>query len=305
MENKEKMNTPNLNLSGQELPKNWPEIMSFVDQEKALEDAGAYEDWSPVEPFSISLENARTGKRLEYLAITHTQTPEHEQFDQIEERFNTTNPDIVLYEGPENSRLKFTGDVSREEVIRKGGEVGFVQWLAYKNEIPMKSLDIQFDDWVEGFRQQGYSNEEIATFEIARDFFATAEHVREDKDKEGKSKYDLDKLDNELMFEEFKQRLDNLPRSDGQEWTYDLINEEYKKITKTDFDLTLANNNATSGEKNYVNAMRKMFTDEDKFREKYMIDQITSALKTHDKVFAEAGSSHPIRQRKALEEFMG
>lgn len=35
-----------------------------------------------------------------------------------------------------------------------------------------------------------------------------------------------------------------------------------------------------------------------------MVKQVAEALKTHDRVFAEAGSKHPAVQREALEQFM-
>lgn len=240
----------NTSLSGKELPKDWPEISSFEDyQTKVDELSQGQEGWNTIDGFSIRLKHP-SGKQLDYLAVAHSQKPEHHQFAQIEERFNQLNPDIVLYEGPEDKSI-FTDDTTKDEIISRGGEVGYVKWLAYKKGIEAHSLDIQYDDWIKGFQEQGYSNEEIAAYNAGRIYYARAEHMRKDG-------LDLSEVSDEGNFDDdIKKDLEKLPRKDGQEWTFDLLNQEYKKATGV--DLSLSTNNALNADGSYVSLMRNMF----------------------------------------------
>lgn len=294
-ENHEIMNKAFKSISGKELPVSWPEIDSFEEyRQKVNELSAGQEGWDTINGLSVKIEHP-SGKKLDYLAVAHSQRPKHPQFAQIEERFNQMDPDIVLYEGPESHSV-FTNDVTKDEVIARGGEVGYIQWLAHQKGIETRSLDIQYDDWIKGFLQLGYSNEEIATYNVARIYYARAEHMRKDG-------WKLEEISDEGNFDEQILRdLDKLPRADGQVWSFDLINQEYKKITGQ--NLSLATNNALNADGSYVALMRKMFTDEDAFREVYMVNEIADTLRTHDRVFAAAGSKHPAVQKKALEQFM-
>ena len=84
---------------------------------------------------SLQVEGTGTGS-LYYVGVTHTNAPQHPQFDQIEEDFYRIQPTIVFYEGPERSL-----PTTRNSAIEKAGDPGLIRYLATQQQIPIAPLE--------------------------------------------------------------------------------------------------------------------------------------------------------------------
>lgn len=275
-------------------------IENRVDQDKVPDD-------EIIKTRSFDLENLEGG-RIKYLAVRHSTNSDFGQHSVMQAEFLNFKPDLVLYEGPENPLV----DTNREEAIQRyGGELGLARWLvvqANKNLetgaelVEAHSFDLTSEDWVEGFRAGGYSNEEIAIFDVARRVYREATNAIKNGKEIGsveasfESQFSEPEVQGNLSYE-----LDLLPRSDGTVWTFDLLKEEYKQ--RTGQELTFAGNNEMNVETSYITTLKKMFDDELSFKDELMAQKIESALKTHKKVLVVADSGHAIAQKPILEKW--
>lgn len=246
------------------------------------------------------------GVKLKYLAVRHSTDPTFGQHETLQGEFLNFQPDLVMYEGPENPLV----DTSRDEAIEKyGGEMGLVRWLVVQankglepqgKQIEAHSFDLTSEDWISGFREGGFSNEEVAVFDVARRVYREATNAIKNKQEMSVAEERLSSQFAEpAMQGNLSYELNLVPRSDGQSWTYDLAREEYKRLTSQ--ELTFTGNNEDRVESCYVTTLRKMFDFELGFKDKIMAIKIAEAMKIHKKVLVVAGSGHAIAQKSILE----
>ena len=86
-------------------------------------------------PFHLDLQGAE-GTHLVYVGVRHTYDPTDTQFVSMSAAWNALQPTIAFYEGPVGS----AGD-SADAAVRRGGEPGFLRYLARKGGIPAQSLE--------------------------------------------------------------------------------------------------------------------------------------------------------------------
>lgn len=254
---------------------------------------------------SFELKSA-DGTKLKYLAVRHSTDPTFGQHETMQGGFLNFQPDLVLYEGPENPLV----DTGRDEAIEKyGGEMGLARWLVIQTnkglevhvrQIEAHSFDLTSEDWVRGFRDGGFTNEEIAVFDVARRVYREATNAIKNKQEMSVAEERFaDQMTEPALQGNLTYELNLVPRSDGQAWTYDLAREEYKSMTGQ--ELTFVGNNEENVETCYVTTLREMFDFELGFKDKIMAEKIVEAMKTHKKVLVVAGSGHAMAQKSILE----
>lgn len=288
--------TPSRSLSGKELSAHWPVITRDKDYQQRFEGFQSGRDLA-MDWFSYELVVGSKG--LLYLAADHTQDLNHPQFEVLDRRFKEFKPDFILYEGGEsNYRYK------NEQEAKTRGEKGFFIFLAQQLDIPMASADITEEEWVEGFKRLGYSNEDIAMYDVVRHVYATAEHIRSNaslsneqktkalKEWEGRIKEDYFGY---LHEEGYRDSIPLLPRTDGQPWTQELIEAEIKRVSGSNLNINLNRKDS--------DFLWRMFRDENIFRDQYIVRKIVEGVQKYDRVMVVMGSAHPLREEAALRQF--
>jgi hypothetical protein len=293
-----------LTITGKELPSGWPALSTSAQVNNAylsIADIPDEERFS-INHFSYNLRSE--GHSLYYAATTHTPNPNHPQWQILSDEFTRIKPKVLLYEGPTNTWVAET----KAESISKGGEAGFVSWLADTHNknlsaeesiVVTRSLDLPFSELVVQLKENGYSNEDIGLLIISRWSFNLAEKAIEQK---------TDLVEAEKTFQRnFEDNTSNImaelrlvPRHDGKEWTYERAKQEYQD--KTGKVLTFATNNNQNQGDNYLSTLNGIVTTTNDLRDKHMIFTIASTVKEFGSVMAIAGSMHPIRQESALKE---
>lgn len=135
-------------ISGELLPPAWPKILNKEDEHKvylSLYDSGDDRNSPPTKPhidhLSYKLENGN--KRLRYFAVRHQRNisgiddPNMNQYDVLEEKFNESPPDLVLYEG-------FVDDINHtltREMAIQLGEPAFMAYLVQQHNVNLKDGD--------------------------------------------------------------------------------------------------------------------------------------------------------------------
>lgn len=137
-----------VSLNGQELPQNWPTIISPDEESKryeALYDLGDDKSQPPsnahIERLSYELQNG--DKKLRYFAVNHQRDmqgqddPNMVQYDLLEKKFNESPPELVLYEG-------YIDDVNhpltRDQAISLG-EPAFMAYLVQQHNAGLREGD--------------------------------------------------------------------------------------------------------------------------------------------------------------------
>lgn len=295
-------------LSGKELPLDWPHIITLDEENKVYRDTLQSEDDSQIDKLSYTLK--RDNKEVKYLAVQHIagiENRSHRQFQALKENFDQMRPDIVLYEGPQANPISLTEDQSFQY-----GEKGYMQYLVLDNNsklqpgqkpIEMQSADMSDSEMVAEFRKKGYTNEEIATFDLLRIVYSISSGIKNSPgltpdQKKLKLASELQEITTDyegyLRQRNFPEFLPLVPRTDGQKWNTELIKQEIQRLTGQELNMDL--------DAREIPIFQKMFEDQREFRDKIIVRKINQALQTHAKVMVVMGSGHAIRERAALEE---
>lgn len=281
-------------LSGKKLSVSWPEIATRGEHDRILHTLP--QGSMAIDTFSFSLSNEKTGKQLLYLAVNHSVDPGDPQFEVIEQQFITYKADCVLYEGPHNRLLEPN---KRDAIERFGGETGFLRWLVKEHnkqrtldekEVAIASGDMSREEEVNGMQKAGFANETIAAWLTAGEMYFRAQVNPNMQEAEEQFR---EYFEHETYPGSLSYLLTLLPREDGQQWTIPLLSEEYRRATGK--PLTLDNQ--------HPNDLPEMFDADSKIRDTYQVHKICQAIRRFNRVMVVMGSGHPIRQRKALEEF--
>ncbi len=118
-------------------------------------------------------------KLLSYVGAHHSFDPEDQFFVDLESRFATRPPTSVFVEG--NPRINGREDevyamlrtLSRDEVIRKGGESLFTLWLAATHQTPEHRIrayspEPDFVSEIQEIARAGHAREDILSYHIYR-----------------------------------------------------------------------------------------------------------------------------------------
>lgn len=117
---------------------------------------------SQSEDWVIELEGVNSGASLKYIGARHKQPKTHEQYGKIARGFHALNPTIVFHEGSANYKAK-----SVDDAISRGGEIGYLQFLAKSNGIPFYSMDLNLVERIRALVQE-YDAREVQLFIVLR-----------------------------------------------------------------------------------------------------------------------------------------
>jgi hypothetical protein len=289
---------PPKSLGGKLLPPGWPSIAPKSHLDEAYRTFKRGEDLM-VDKYSYDLSHG--DKRLRYLAVEHSRDPNHPQFKHIKEKFAEFKPQVVLFEG--QARNYFTVR-SEKEAVEANEEVGLLSYLVDQHnaalqpgEEPIKIIsgDIPDDVWISEFQKLGYSNEDIAVFNLARSIYG--EVIRIDRNTS------ISETDKTAARREAEARFrkdpvsfidPGLPRSNGRKWKSKHLAAAVRRLTGQDISLDIDYTRHPD--------LREMFNAESVFRDVYQVKKIEEAVRGNDRVFAMMGSAHPIRQEGALRQ---
>lgn len=113
-------------------------------------------------PFrSMHIEGSKGGQ-LHYFGVSHTNDPEHSQFEQIEEDFYRIQPTMVFYEGPARS---LPNDPTA--AIQEAGEAGLIRYLATEQNVAVARLEPSRQAEIDMLLEQ-FTPEQVKLFYILR-----------------------------------------------------------------------------------------------------------------------------------------
>lgn len=212
----------------------------------------------------------------------------------------------MLYEGP---KIHEDYKINEEESYRYG-EKAFMQYLVQEHnknlkpgEQPVKMIaaDITNEYEPEEYRKRGYSNEEIAENEVLRGAGYESNNIKnsptfnEEQKRQKILELQQRYLSDPITFISNPNILSLAPRSDGQQWTPELMKVEIERLTgrplQVDFNQL------------EVLLFQQMFNDQREFRDRHIIKKVVEACQQYDRVMVIIGSGHSIRERQALEQF--
>ena len=150
-------------ISGKELPEGWPKILTPEDEMDAYDamyEEGDDRSLPPKNPqiVRLSYELKNADKRLRYFAVMHQRDmkgpddPNTKQYDVLEQQFNASPPQLVLYEGIMDGKDR---QLTREEAIQLG-EPAFMLYLVQQHNGALKDGEsrIEIESGDEEFNNQ-------------------------------------------------------------------------------------------------------------------------------------------------------
>ncbi len=236
-------------------------------------------------------------KKIVYFGAWHTNDPEDQLFDEIKAKFDEIQPDIVFIEGwwsinGRKDQVREALSKRNIEDIKTEGEPSFVLKLAVDAGIDFESPEPITPDEIIYLVEQGFSKRDIFFFYVYRDISqyqrqnengtneGCAEYlkpfIKNIRSSSGWSEEELDSFEKEVLaeldvndHEKYHRQVDPIPWDDAPQTK---INE----ITKA------------SGV----------------CRDRYMVERVVEAMKTHNKLFVVFGTAHAVMQEPAVREVM-
>ena len=241
-----------------------------------------YERRSVRWPYLLRVEG--NGGELLYYGARHTYLPDDPQIEEIERLWTAFRPDIAFNEGgnpPIGS--------SRDETVRKGGEAALVRFLAARDDVPVTSLDPSRSEEVAHLKQR-YPAEDVKLFFLLR---SVAQHTS--RGAEGSLEAEVGRI---LGIFNASPGLMGPPR------TIDEIaaayrrrfpgRGEYRETPMSWFDPVRT--------ETFLNEIAR---DGSEYRDRFMVEKLTSHIQEGHRVFAVVGGTHAVMQERALRRGLG
>ena len=260
-----------------------------------------YRDKEHSTPYVFSIE--RDGVDLLYYGSRHSKDPEDAQLEDIKERFDAFEPDLVLVESIPNLSQKIAGKidgirtVSPADSVREMGEPGFTLKLAIDNEIAVDSPEPSEQEEVHELLKQGFSKEDV----FAYYFFRQLSQHHSKIEKEGVQEYFegwIRIFKERIQWDNFEYSLEHAQaiakRIWGEEIQFD--NPEYyvDKVDPIPWE-------DTEDEQTIVNEIARQ---SNQFRDIHMIAQLAEYFQKYKRVFIVFGASHAVMQEPALRKLL-
>jgi hypothetical protein len=221
---------------------------------------------------------------LFYFGSAHVYDPKDPQIMQIEEAWNSFRPDIALTEGGLPPI-----ETTREEAVVKGGEAGFVRFLAARDNVPTTTLDPSRAEEVAALNGQ-FSKEDLKLFFLLRglsQFVGRSGHAGVG-----------DELRRLLAIYNATPGLRGAPRTvEDVDVAYASRfpgQGRYEDVPQAFFDP------ARPGTR--MNEIARASSD---FRDAYVVERLLQQLDAGHRVFAVMGGSHVVMQEPALRSRVG
>lgn len=244
--------------------------------------------------FTLKIEDTE----LYYFGAPHERDPQNSLFSEIETAFNQVNPDIVFVEGlhDRGDRDKFNEqakNTSRDEVIHRAGESGFTLKLAVEKGIEWQSPEPSDEDLYNDLLNKGFSKDDI----FARHVLNILPQYNRLMKKEGFKQYVDDFMD------DFKQATN----WEGFDYSYERAIELGQQILGRSISVENEPNALDfvdpipwEEKKSIQTVLNRISTASSLFRDRKIVNDIASAIKTHKRVFVVYGASHAVMQEPAL-----
>lgn len=272
--------------------------------ESAKEAVMTAEEYSQIEhdrPYVFEVEG--DGKKVTYFAPGHSWDPENPVWADLKQKFEETNPDIVLVEGfndlPSRRQqvIEAASKYSEAEVIGKMAESGLALKLAVEKGIDFDSPEPSFKDEIKALGQEGLSREVIFGYYIFRMVPQWQQHQDKDDFREYVQR-EIDSIKQNTDWEGFDYSYENAERVAQQLWGegIDLDDPEYyaDKVDPIPWE----------EKKNQQTEVNLAARASSRFRDQYIIGRLAEYLKTHDRVFIVYGASHAVMQEPAIRKLL-
>ncbi|MEN8154767.1 MAG: hypothetical protein ABFR75_12180 [Acidobacteriota bacterium] len=231
------------------------------------------------EPYTSEIKH-NNGK-IFYYGSYHNVSLHHPQFRDIEDKWNSFKPDMAFSEGEEWPLEK-----SKEAAIKRYGEQGLVRYLADRDNVKIKCAEPKRRCEM-SFLLKQFSPSEIKIFYVLRQIIINRDIFKKNLDVIDYVKIYLMNLSWNVPFNRSPNTVDELSicikklLPDLKDWTK--IGEKYF------MDITRPGN-----------FLAKINVQVNKYRDKFMVKKILSALKKGKKVFFVVGKSHVFNQERRL-----
>jgi hypothetical protein len=243
---------------------------------------------------------ASGSKELTYFGTRHIRDPKDPLFAEIEQALDQAKPDIVFVEGVSVSGDKnvFNNKIevaSREEIIEKMGESGFLVRLAVEKGIKWHSPEPSDQDLYNYLLEKGFSKDQIFTWEV---FHVLPQYNR---------------LLKHMGFKEYVQpfiyRFKESTNWENFDYSYERAIDLGEQILNKKIDVE-----SSPDALDYIDpipwkekvtnqtVLNRISETSSLFRDRKIVSDIADGLRTHNKIFVLYGASHAVVQETALKK---
>lgn len=223
-------------------------------------------------------------KELFWFSCIHTNDPEHEMFDDIENQFNSFKPDYVLVEGNFNRNTYGT-----ELDAKLEGESAYATFLANKSNIEIGSIEPPYEMQIQ-LLLKTYEEDDILAMYILRQI---SQIQRESQN------VDID------FFEYMVPYTQNMITKDFTYSYMDIDNDFIVRILEPHIETKVDNDNwkkisAGSIVYNGNGLIHSIYNDVRDYRDTYSVNLISNKLKKYNRIFIMMGADHIKAQEEDL-----
>ncbi len=249
-----------------------PHILNFTELEK--------KDYRL--PYILDLQKG--DKRLIVYGCMHTFNPEDSMLVDIENRFLSLQPDFAFNEGGDWPIFD-----DRFETVRKSGEQGFLKFICYKNNIPVRSYE-PTPKKEYGHLLSKYNKNNVLLMYFCRQIA----QIQKNQELANFKEY---MVNNFLVYLKESGFPMDKPKSE-----YEKIIKNYKNLFNKEFDWKNFNpqNVLPIYNNTILNEINREVTE---FRDIYIVNEIKNELLINDKIFVLIGGSHVIKQEPLLKYY--
>lgn len=229
----------------------------------------------------------KNNKELFWFSGIHCNDPNHRMFEDIKREFLTFKPDLVLVEGYTDKYFYS----NEKEAILKGGEPGFVVYLAKANNVPVENIEPPLADQYE-YLLQKFCKEDILAMYVLRQ---TVQYQRESENIE------IDFLKSIIGYI-------NNTRKNGFPIDTETIDHEFvSNLLEPYIGFKVNNSNWKDIKANDLvyledNILHSIWKETIKHRDDHCVGLISEKMKEYDRIFIMMGADHIKNQKDRLKE---
>ncbi len=241
----------------------------------------------PKNPYVVDLANKN--KHLIVIGTLHSRDTSNKIFKDIERIFEQFHPELIINEGG-NLTKKYN---SRNEAIRKNGELGLEKFLADNNGIETVNGDMP--DSSEFFElSKAYSKEEALVYFASERFILPLTYYFDEKP-------DLENLYKPDFIDGYIQSTGILLLKEEQDFSF--YKTAYKKYFKNEFNIDNIHSDDFSPIRTHGHFC-EIARKSKELRDICLLNKIEEKLKTHDRVLVIFGGWHILAIEPALEQII-
>ncbi len=224
-------------------------------------------------------------KRLSYIGVYHTNSPNDSLITILNKEFSELQPDFILHEG--NNWPIYD---SLEKTIEISGEPGFIIQMAMKNAIPYSSIEP--DDSLEYIHLlKKFNRQETILMYVCRQI-GQQQRLAE--------QFDIGKDEFEKTMNDFLSylRYRGVPM-EPKEYDFDFWKQYYQRFLGIPFELSSFDPSIFYP--NYRKTkLNKINRASDTFRNMHMVNQIFEKLESYDRLLVVVGGGHLVIQKRRI-----